>query len=194
VGEGSTRSLKSKRGFTTLDTLHNQTLSLNWERLVDQPDIIKVLLPQYLSPGETTTLTINYTIKIPDSKFTGMGINDAGRVYLNHWNIVVAPFVNGFWQLQSNLNLGDYSGQASDYEITWYYPKKYYLISNLIETKNEKSDKLKIAYFNDSNRIQADDGEGGRGGRRGRQNRETKLSRVATGDALGSSRHARSTR
>ena len=69
-------SLKSKRGFTTLDTLHNQTLSLNWERLVDQPDIIKVLLPQYLSPGETTTLTINYTIKIPDSKFTGMGIND----------------------------------------------------------------------------------------------------------------------
>lgn len=149
-------SLKSKRGFTTLDTLHNQTLSLNWERLVDQPDIIKVLLPQYLSPGETTTLTINYTIKIPDSKFTGMGINDAGRVYLNHWNIVVAPFVNGFWQLQSNLNLGDYSGQASDYEITWYYPKKYYLISNLIETKNEKSDELKIAYFNDSNRIQAD--------------------------------------
>ena len=149
-------SAKSKRGFTSIDTLHNQTYPLVYQRLRDQPDILKVFLPEYLAPGATTTLTLNYTIKIPDSKFTGMGINDSGRINLKHWNIVVAPFRNDLWQLQSNLNLDDYSGLPSDYELTWHYPKRYYLTSNLIENKNEENDVLKTTSFNDTNRIQAD--------------------------------------
>ena len=86
-------SAKSKLGFTVLDTVHSPSNPLVWKRLEDQPDIIKITLPEYLAPAATTTLTLNYTIKIPDSKFTRMGINDSGKVYLNHWNIVVAPFL-----------------------------------------------------------------------------------------------------
>lgn len=149
-------SAKSKRGFTTIDTLHNSKYPLVWQRLKDQPDIIKVFLPEFLAPGATTTLTLNYTIRIPDSKFTGMGINDAGRVYLNHWNIVVAPFRNGLWQLQSNLNLEDYSGPASDYELRWRYPKDYFLTSNLIETGSDIGEGIKSTSFKDTDRIQAD--------------------------------------
>ena len=149
-------SAKSKLGFTVLDTVHSPSNPLVWKRLEDQPDIIKITLPEYLAPGATTTLTLNYTIKIPDSKFTRMGINDSGKVYLNHWNIVVAPFRKGKWQLQSNLNLEDYSGPASDYELSWHYPNKYHLTSNLIETKNNEVDSLKHTHFSDVDRIQAD--------------------------------------
>ncbi len=92
-----------------------------------QPDIIKVVLPKFLEPGETTTLFLSYVIKIPDSKFTGMGINDNGRVYLNHWNISVAPFIKGSWLLTSNLDLNDFSGNPANYVITWHYPKNYFL-------------------------------------------------------------------
>ena len=76
-------SSKSKLGFTQIDTIKGIDYSLEWNLIEKQPDIIKVVLPKFLEPGETTTLFLSYVIKIPDSKFTGMGINDNGRVYLN---------------------------------------------------------------------------------------------------------------
>ena len=149
-------SSKSKLGFTQIDTIRGIDYLLEWNRIERQPDIIKVHLPKFLKPGETTTLLLSYVIKIPDSKFTGMGISDNGRVYLNHWNISIAPFIKDSWLLSSNLNLNDYSGNPANYEITWHYPKNYFLNSNLLETETTIDSINKHSYFNDSKRIQAD--------------------------------------
>ena len=149
-------SSKSKLGFTQIDTIKGIDYSLEWNRIEKQPDIIKVVLPKFIEPGETTTLFLSYVIKIPDSKFTGMGINDNGRVYLNHWNISVAPFIKGSWLLTSNLDLNDFSGNPANYEITWHYPKNYFLNSNLLETETTVDGVNKHSIFNDNRRIQAD--------------------------------------
>lgn len=149
-------SSKSKRGFTMLDSISDIDHPLVWDRLDTQPDIIKVFLPKYLNPGDTIILSLSYVIKIPDSKFTGMGINDNQRVYLNHWNISIAPFIKGSWLLQSNLNLNDFSGNPSDYEVTWHYPENYFLTSNLIETETVIDNTKKHTSFTDFKRIQAD--------------------------------------
>ena len=69
---------------------------------------------------------------------------------------MVAPFRNDVWQLQSNLNLDDYSGLPSDYELIWHYPKKYYLTSNLVEKQTQENDTVKTTTFQDIDRIQAD--------------------------------------
>ena len=149
-------SSKSKLGFTQIDTIKGIDYSLEWNRIEKQPDIIKVVLPKFLEPGETTTLILSYVIKIPDSKFTGMGINDNGRVYLNHWNISVAPYIKSSWLLTSNLDLNDFSGNPANYIITWHYPKDYFLNSNLLETKTTVDADNKHSVFNDNKRIQAD--------------------------------------
>lgn len=147
---------KNKLGFTEIDHLTGKSHTLVWERLPEQPDILRVFLDTALASGESITLTLSYTIKIPDSRFTGMGINDNGKVYLNHWIITLAPFVNGEWLLHSNLDLDDYSGLPANYDLTWHYPKGYYVASNLVELTTEQKDSISTTHFKDQNRIQAD--------------------------------------
>lgn len=126
-------SSNNKLGYTQIDDLKSISIS-NWSRLADQLDIIKIDLIKKLGVGESVEIQLEYLIKIPDDKFTGIGINSSKGIILRDLFISMAPRYNGEWLLNSNLGFRDYSNLPSSYEFKWDYPATYTLLSNLQET------------------------------------------------------------
>ena len=143
-------SANSKLGYTQMDTLYTEGIS-SWSRLEDQLDIIKINLVNRLDSGEQIKINLNYVVKIPDDKFTGVGINSDKGVLLRDLFITVAPDYNDEWLLNSNLGFRDYSSLPSDYSFQWSYPAAYDLLSNLneINTDISSDDTLKSSHFKD---------------------------------------------
>jgi hypothetical protein len=145
-------SSNSKLGYSQMEILGASNIS-SWSRLADQLDIIKINLDKELEPGDTLKIDLKYLVKIPDDKFTGVGINSSKGILLRDLFISVAPRYDGEWLLNSNLGFRDYSGTPSNYEFNWEYPTTYTLLSNLSE-KSSQSDSLantKTSRFIDKN-------------------------------------------
>jgi len=131
-------SANSKLGYTQFNSLKAKPIS-GWSRLVDQLDIIKINLTNGLKPGERITFYLDYTVKIPDDKFTGVGINSAKGILLRDLFVTVAPRYANKWLLNSNLGFRDHSSLPSNYEFQWNYPAQYTLLSNLEEVTTESN-------------------------------------------------------
>ena len=127
-------SAKNKLGSTTMESLKSRGNDLSWVRVEDQLDIIEITLEQALEPKASKKIHLNYTIKLPDSKFTGLGINSNNRVFLRDFFISVTPFINNEWIVHSNLGLRDNSHLPSNFEVVWTYPTDFVLNSNLKAT------------------------------------------------------------
>ena len=63
-----------QRGFTTINNLESDKIK-TWKRL-DENDIIEIELSKPLEISESIEINMSYTIKLPDSKFTGYGYDD----------------------------------------------------------------------------------------------------------------------
>ena len=124
-------SSNNKLGYTQIDDLKSISIS-NWSRLADQLDIIKIDLIKKLGVGESVEIQLEYLIKIPDDKFTGIGINSSKGIILRDLFISMAPRYNGEWLLNSNLGFRDYSNLPSSYEFKWDYPATYTLLKSII--------------------------------------------------------------
>jgi hypothetical protein len=132
---------KKQRGSTKIKTINSVYID-SWRRSSNTSDIIEVHLNKSLKPGESIELEINYTVKLPDSKFTGYGF-DNDNFYLKNWLIVFSNISNSNWYSQSNLNLDDQSLQKSGYKLKISFDKDYYLFSNLIKNNTEVINNLK---------------------------------------------------
>ena len=62
---------------------------LDYKRLKENIDLVKVKLPDILKPDEKITITIEYKIKIPISDFTGYGIDKNNNINLSEWFILL---------------------------------------------------------------------------------------------------------
>ncbi|MDG2387586.1 MAG: hypothetical protein P8M02_09235 [Flavobacteriaceae bacterium] len=145
-------SSNSKLGYSQMGILGASNIS-SWSRLADQLDIIKINLDKELEPGDTLKIDLKYLVKIPDDKFTGVGINSSKGILLRDLFISVAPRYDGEWLLNSNLGFRDYSGTPSNYEFNWEYPTTYTLLSNLSEksSQSKSSTNTKTSRFIDKN-------------------------------------------
>lgn len=132
---------KKQRGSTKIKTINSVYID-SWRRSSNTSDIIEVHLNKSLKPGESIELEINYTVKLPDSKFTGYGF-DNDNFYLKNWLIVFSNISNSNWYSQSNLNLDDQSLKRSGYKLRISFDKDYYLFSNLIKNNTEVINNLK---------------------------------------------------
>ena len=132
---------KKQRGSTKIKTINSVYID-SWRRSSNTSDIIEVHLNKSLKPGESIELEINYTVKLPDSKFTGYGF-DNDTFYLKNWLIVFSNISNSNWYSQSNLNLDDQSLKKSGYKLKISFDKDYYLFSNLIKNNTEVINNLK---------------------------------------------------
>ena len=121
-------SKKRQRGYTTINELYSENLE-EWQRLEDS-DIIELKLSKPLLSNESIEIIIDYSIKLPDSRFTGFGYDD-DNFYLKNWIIVLSSLNKSKWAKQSNLNLDDQSINFSDYYIVFKIKKDYKLFSNL---------------------------------------------------------------
>ena len=141
-------SFKS-RGRTNIKFFKEKKRSLKWQRLDDQKDIIYVVLKQPLLPSDSISISINYSINIPDSKFTGVGYKN-NFIHIKDFIIALSPFNNSEWLIQSNLNLNDNSLSMSNYFIKWTYPKDYVLNSSMNNASSFSKENFNTQY-DDSN-------------------------------------------
>ena len=96
-------SAKSKLGYTRIQELKYKQKEVTWSRLEDQLDLIQIDLDNPIAPKQEITLTLLYVVKIPDDKFTGLGINANERYFLRDFFISLTPFRENNWLLHSNL-------------------------------------------------------------------------------------------
>ena len=148
-------SSKNKRGFTKIYNISKENIDLVWVREKKNPDIIKVFLPEYNSINEENEITLNYSIKLPDQKFTGYGIKNNTSINLRYWFISMAPFINNKWIINSNLDIDDNSSLPSNFIIKWEFPNNLNLTSNLDEVSSENTKKRFTKNFIGLNQVRA---------------------------------------
>ncbi|MEK9613073.1 MAG: hypothetical protein VW080_04015 [Flavobacteriaceae bacterium] len=145
-------SSKNKLGYTSLNKIFIQEKNVQWYRINNQNDLIFIPLNQPLAVGDSLSLEMNYNIKIPDDKFTGIGVDSNGSILLRNWILTAAPLINNKWLLNSNLGLDDNSMNPSSYSITWDYPDEYYLESNLQMKafQNQPNNRKMVRYYGEN--------------------------------------------
>ena len=142
----------SRLGYTQIKNIE-ATAPLKWSRLNKQLDLLKVELEAALNPGEKLKLQLNYQIKIPDDKFTGVGINSGKGIFIRDLFITVAPRYDNEWLLNSNLGFRDYSGLPGNYTFSWTYPEAYSLHSNLTEQSTLLKNELKTTVLTEAHTV-----------------------------------------
>ncbi|MBT8243838.1 metalloprotease [Winogradskyella sp.] len=145
---------KSKqRGFTVITNIqNNDKISLTYERVKNQLDIIRVNLNKGLLPGESYHLNLEYSIVLPDASFTDYGFIDEGNFELKYWYIIPAVY-DGQWNYYSNKNLDDLYVPKSDVFIALTFPKGYNLTSELDTTNETENGATKTINLEGKDRI-----------------------------------------
>ncbi len=132
-GEEFNKSLhlakEKNRGRTEIVSIvDNEYNGLEWNRS-RAADIIEVLLPKTLAPGNSVTLHLTYTLKLPNSRYTDYGHGYKGGYNLKDWYLTPAVF-DKTWKLYSNKNLNDLNTDVTDTEISLRFPKDLHLATN----------------------------------------------------------------
>ena len=125
------RSTKNQRGYTNIKTISNQKNLLNFSRLNDNIDLIKVELRKPLKHNDSLRINIIYDVKIPIDDFTGFGINKSKDINIRDWYLTFTSFDNGKWKTESNLDLNDLYHDPAYFKFKINYPKNYTLISDI---------------------------------------------------------------
>ena len=145
-----------ERGYTNIisitDHLKNE---LNYTRLKDHPDVIKVNLENVLNPNESYRITLSYNILIPSNIFTSYGTTEQSEFNLKHWYITPTLY-DGEWHYYSNLNLDDLYIPKADQTFIIEYPKNYKLISELNLLNISQNDTTQTAILIGRDRINSE--------------------------------------
>ncbi|WP_317133635.1 gluzincin family metallopeptidase [Flavobacterium tiangeerense] len=118
---GSTQNLK------ILDT----TTELQWNRPEKNPDCVVVTLTNAILPFQKIKLTLTYTLKIPNAKFTNYGIDNEGNFSLKNCFLVPARYENNKFLQYSNNNLDDSANGITSFEVLITLPSKKKLSTDL---------------------------------------------------------------
>lgn len=124
------------RGNTTISAVNSEGQLLNWNRPDGHPDIVVVQLTKLLYPGERVSLNLNYSVKLPNDRFTKFGFNDnTGTFNLRDWYLTPARYEGHTFSLYSNENIDDIANAACNYSMTITLPQSLNLITDLVSEK-----------------------------------------------------------
>ncbi len=119
------------RGNTTIKSISDSNYKfLEYKRLENAVDIIKIQLKNPIYPGEEYKIKVFYDVKLPDSRFTNYGFLKNGDYNLRFWFLSPAVY-DGHWRYYSNKNLDDLYMLPTDFDITLSIPKGYKVITEL---------------------------------------------------------------
>lgn len=139
------RSTRNQKGNTLIKDLLIDDSSVNFNRINDNIDLIKIDLNEELKPNNEVSISITYEIKVQIDDFTGYGIDKNFNINLSEWFITLAKLKDGKWVNESNLDLNDLSLDPAYYNFTIGYPSNYFIISDLsILSKEENFEKILI--------------------------------------------------
>jgi hypothetical protein len=145
----------SERGGTQIFSITGESgQKLEWER-GEQIDILKVRLDKPLAPGDTYTLNLLYSVKLPSDKFTRYGHTREGNYNLRYWYLSPGVY-DGKWQVYSNKNTEDLYLYPSEFKITLTTPSAFNLTTDLKVLTQGISGNKRISVLQGSNRMSAD--------------------------------------
>ena len=120
---------KEKRGYSKINTILVNNIPTIVKELKDQPDIIAIQLPEPIKANDSVVISANYTVKLPNAKFTGYGKTKNGY-HIRYWYLTPAVYHNNEWQTMSNLNIDDLFENVADFTIDLNVPENYHVESN----------------------------------------------------------------
>ena len=129
-------SKEKEQGFTKIHKIAVNLQKAVFKEKENHPDIIEVSLNKVLKPKDSLIISTNYTVKIPNARFTEYGKTKNGY-HLRFWYITPVVFQEK-WQLMSNLNIDDLYENLTNYTINLAVPKKYTVESNLHQKKTKQ--------------------------------------------------------
>lgn len=144
------------RGKTTVHSIATENSTpYVWSR-GDEVDIIKVSLLAPLSPNQSTTIFLNYTVKLPGDKFTRYGVTRNGDYKLKYWLITPTVITDvGEWKTYSHKNTDDYFQLPTLLNISFDHPEGYTLTTDLSKISEEKTNGRISAVYHGENRRQS---------------------------------------
>ena len=141
------------RGYTIVTSVKDLNGNeLNFKRLKEHPDVLKVTLSKPLQANESYSVVLDYIVQVPHDKFTRYGVNDNNEYKLRYWYITPAVF-DGSWQYFSNKNLDDLFIPNSDISLKFTYPKNYALNSELDYAKLEQGNNSQTIFLFGKDRV-----------------------------------------
>ena len=141
------RSTKNQRGYTFIKKIYNEN-ELNYSRIKDKIDLIKINLLKPLKPGDSISFNIDYQINLPNDNFTGYGISKSLNLNIRDWYFTFSLLKNDKWIMESNLDLNDLSHDFSFFKFNLTYPLSHILISDIEGKKSKtKTNKKFISFF-----------------------------------------------
>ncbi|MBT8270663.1 MAG: metalloprotease, partial [Bacteroidia bacterium] len=141
------------RGFTAISRIANpENEELEYSRLKDQPDVIRVILKKPIGPGEKYVIRLLYNIFFPSNKFTSYGITAFKELHLKYWYITPAVF-DGEWHYASNKDLEDLYIPPAKINLQVNIPDNYVVISELDQITTAKFDETRIILLSGENRV-----------------------------------------
>ncbi|NNC69385.1 MAG: metalloprotease, partial [Flavobacteriaceae bacterium] len=142
-----------ERGFTIVTSIkNNDSTALDYARLKNHPDVIKVKLARPLKADESYTISLNYILQIPFDKFTRYGYTNIDDFKLRYWYITPAIY-NGEWQYFSNKDLDDLFIPKSNITIKFEHPRNYVASSELDFVNLEQQDERQTVIFSGKDRV-----------------------------------------
>ena len=101
-----------------------------------QPDVFTLILPEALQPNDSINLDFQYDIKLPNSKFTGFGIDKKANILLRNFYFQPAPYS---YQTYADKNIDDYPAFPTKFNIELYhFPENKKIYSNLPSVQQNK--------------------------------------------------------
>ncbi|TYA57334.1 gluzincin family metallopeptidase [Formosa maritima] len=140
------------RGYSVITSVKQNQEDLEFDRLIDHIDVIKVFLKTPLKPKESYTINLNYIVQVPSDKFTRYGMTSQGDFNLRYWYMTPAVY-NGEWQYASNKNLDDLFIPVADLTFELKFPNTYHLTSELDQIDIFQKDSMLTVSLEGKNRI-----------------------------------------
>lgn len=143
------------RGNTTITKMFINDSLATWNRIENHIDIIEIQLKQSLQPSESVTVETEYSLKIPNSKFTRFGYEN-GRYYLKNCFLSLARLSNdGEFACYSNENIEDIANATyENLDISFTIPKNQELTTDCDFVNQTESENTKTIEYNAKNRTE----------------------------------------
>ncbi|MFT4093690.1 MAG: M1 family metallopeptidase [Niabella sp.] len=120
----------------------------------DYIDIIKVILPKPLKPGESAAISTDFKVKLP-SYFSRSGFAD-GEFMITQWYPKPAVYDKNGWHEFPYLDMGEFYSEYADYKVNITLPSEYVVgATGELQTKEELEKYKSIGAKNTANRTAA---------------------------------------
>ncbi len=132
------------RGYSIVTSMQQNGKDIPFCELENAPDVLKVDLNTPLKGNSFYEITLNYIVRIPNSKFTKYGVTNAGDINLRYWYITPTVY-SGTWEYYSNKGLDDLYIPKADVSLNIICPKEYRVTSELnVDSQTENTSNLNI--------------------------------------------------